>query len=130
MKMPFIILCQCLDWQPVINDIPCLCWGIIGLVALYLLLRYVFSPLIANCHERVMMKDADTREREWADFKNTKASTDEALQQQVKELKSKVSELEGGLKTEKFNKELLEKQLKLYRDVFEKLNIEVKPKDN
>lgn len=126
MKALSIVLCQCLGWQ----YISTVCWGVIALIAFYLLLRYVFSSLIANCHERMMKKDADTREKEWADFKNTKASTDEALQQQINELKSLVLELEGNLKTEKFNRELLEKQLRMYCDIFEKLNLEVKPKDN
>jgi len=62
------------------------------------------------------------------DLKNLKASTDEGLKNQVKDLKTKVSELEGKLKTEEFNKELLEKQLKMYNDIFEHLKVEVRPK--
>lgn len=71
-------------------------------------------------------------EASWYDKKNLvnnlKACTEEGLNKQVKDLKTKVSELEGKLKTEEFNKELLEKKLKMYSDIFEQLKVEIKPK--
>ena len=126
--MNTVVLCAN-SWQNVINAIPCLCCGILGLVALYLLLKYVVQPCMTSCHEREVKEDAFEREKIWANFNTTKASTDEALMNQVKELNEKKSELESTLNAEKHNKELLEKQLKLYDDVFEKLNIEIKPKE-
>lgn len=61
---------------------------------------------------------------------NIKACTDDVLKKQVEDLKKRIVELEGELKTEKYNKGLLEQQLKLYSDIFAKLNVEVKPKEN
>lgn len=126
--MQFVFLCAC-QWQTIIDKIPRLCWGIIVLIALYLLLKYVVQPLMTNCHETKMKKKSFEREKEWADFETTKASTDEALKNQVKDLKTEVSEKENALKVEKHNIELLEKQLKVYSDIFEKLNVEIKPKE-
>ena len=82
-----------------------------------------------HSHERQMKADAFEREKEMRNLINLNACTDEELNNQVKDLKTKVSELEGKLKAEEFNKDLLEKQLKMYQNIFEKLNVEVKPKD-
>ena len=126
------ILSCSIEWQPVISAIPGICWGILGLVLICVLLRRVAFPLIANSYEIRLKKENFIQETEWFDkknaFENLKASTDEELNKQVKELKTKVSELEGKLKAEEFNKELLEKQLKMYNDIFEQLKVEVKPK--
>ena len=106
-----------------------ICWGVLGLVALFFILKFIVQPWMSHCHESKMKEEAHNREKEWADFKKAKASTDEALKDQVKDLKSKLSELEGTLESEKFKNGLLEKQLKMYRDLFDKLNVEVKPKE-
>ena len=72
-----------------------------------------------------MKKETFEREVYWYDEKNNtenlKASTDEGLNKQVKELKEKICELEGKLRTE-------EKQSKAYKDFFDEMNLEVKPK--
>lgn len=126
------IFCCCADYQPVISAIPGFLWGILGLILICVLVRHVVCPLIANYHEVRLKKENYVQETTWFDkknrFENLKASTDEGLKNQVKELKTKVSELEGKLNAEKFNKDLLEKQLKMYSDVFEQLKVEVKPK--
>jgi len=127
--MNILILCTGSVWQPVISAMPCICWGVMVLIALYMVLRYVASPLIANCHERKMKEATHKREKEWAEFKTTKASTDDALKKQVKELKEQVEELEKAKKAEEYNKGLLEKQLKMYRGIFDELNVEVKLKE-
>lgn len=125
-----LLSCCCrADWQPIIKAVPCLCWGIIFLIVLYLLLKYIVRPCIVNCQENKMKEDAHKREKEWAEFETTKASTDDALKQQVKDLKVKISEQEEALKSEKYNKDLLEKQLKMYSGIFENLNVEIKPKE-
>ena len=126
--MQFVFLCA-YQWQNVIDKIPSLCLGIIVLIALYLLLKFVVQPLMTNIHETWIKKKSFEREKTWADFETTKASTDEALKNQVKDLKTEVSEKDNALKVEKHNKELLEKQLKVYSDIFEKLNVEIKPKE-
>lgn len=104
-------------------------WGVIGLIALYFILKFIVQPWMSHCHESKMKEEVYNREKEWAEFKKTKASTDEALQGKVKDLTSKVSELEGTLESEKLKNDMLEKQLKIYRDWFDKLNVEVKPKE-
>ena len=44
--------CTCTtDWSPVVNSLPRICWGVIGLVALYFVLKHVVRPILANCHE-------------------------------------------------------------------------------
>ena len=83
-------------------------------------------------HEKEMKELSDKMEAFWFDKKNCqkelKASTDEGLKNQVKNLKTKVSELEGKLATEEFNKELLKKELKMFSDILEQLKVEAKPK--
>lgn len=83
-------------------------------------------------HVKELKKLSDELEASWYDKKNLvnnlKACTEEGLNNQVKDLKTKVSELEGKLKTEEFNKELLEKKLKMYSVIFEQLKVEIKPK--
>ena len=83
-------------------------------------------------HVKELKKLSDELEASWYDKKNLvnnlKACTEEGLNNQVKDLKTKVSELEGKLKTEEFNKELLEKKLKMYSGIFEQLKVEIKPK--
>ena len=59
-----MILLEC-NWQDAICKIPCLCWGVIGLVALYLVLKYIMQPLIANCHERKSKEKAIETEKFW-----------------------------------------------------------------
>jgi len=133
MKILFILCCN-IDWQPVISTIPCFLWGILGLILICVLVRHVVSPLIANCHEIRLKRELYVQETLWFEKRNKleelKACTEEGLKNQVNELNTKVSELEGKLNTEKLNKELLEKQLKMYRDFFEQLKVEVKPKTN
>ncbi|GEM_PF-3419930 len=71
------------DWQPVIDAIPCLCWGILGLLAFYFLLRFVIAPIITNCHEREEKESVHQRELEWADKKKT--ADDSALDRKRRE---------------------------------------------
>lgn len=62
MKTMFILMscCQCgrtansANWQPVVNAIPCICWGIIGLIALFLVLKSLIIPAMTQCHEKKM----------------------------------------------------------------------------
>ena len=104
------------------------------LVIVLLLWRYFwykFSvlPKSKHKHEEQMKEDAFKREKEWKELINLKTSTDDALKDQVEKLKVSKDKLEKELEAEKNNICLLEKQLKLYSDIFEKLNIEIKPKE-
>lgn len=114
----------------IIKEIECLLWAIAFLVAIYMIMKNYCLPKIRLSHERQMKIDANKQEKEWADFDNTKASTDDALKKKVDDLKQENSKLKEELKSEKYNRGLLEKQLKLYSDIFTELNVEVKPKEN
>lgn len=129
---------KCVFEHPVVMC--CLIWAIVVLILGILFYCYKNKKAKKKYdeaekvrkHEEAMKELSDKLEASWFDKKNKldelKASTDEGLNNQVKDLKTKVSELEGKLKIEEFNKELLEKQLKMYSDVFEQLKVEVKPK--
>jgi len=129
---------KCVFEHPIVMC--CLIWAIVVLILGILFYCYKNKKAKLSSeeadkerlHEKEMKELSDRLEASWFDKKNKldelKESTDDGLKEQVKELKTKVSELEGKLKTEEFNKELLEKQLKMYSDIFEQLKVEVKPK--
>ena len=87
MKTVVLLLCchghSVTDWSPVINALPCICWGIIALVAFYLLMKYVASPLIVNCHELKVKKVNSNHEEKLA---TSKKVSETALEQKKKEL--------------------------------------------
>ena len=101
------------DWQNVVNAIPCLYWGIIGLAAIVYFLRPLSVIWIKNHHERMMKEDVFEREKQWADFEKIKASTDE-------ELKKENEGLKNQYELEKQANELLKKQLEVYQDLYNK----------
>lgn len=129
---------KCVFEHPIVMC--CLIWALVVIVMSILFYCYKNKKAKLSSeeadkerlHEKEMKELSDRLEASWFDKKNKlgelKASTDDGLKDQVKDLKTKVSELEGKLNEEKFNKELLEKQLKMYSDVFEQLKVEVKPK--
>lgn len=123
--MNLLICCTCF-WK---TAFPCLCWGVIGLIALYFILKFLALPCLTNRHERKMKEEAFKREKEWNNLINIKASTDETLNDKIKNLTTSIEKLKKELESEKNNKGLLEKQLKLYSDIFEKLNVEIRPKE-
>lgn len=123
--MNLLICCTCF-WK---TDFPCLCWGVIGLIALYFILKFIVLPCLTNYHERKMKEEAFEREKNWNYLINIKASTDEALHKTIDNLTTSIEKLKKELESEKNNKDLLEKQLKLYSDIFKKLNVEIKPKE-
>lgn len=91
MKTLFILMSCChyrrpinsANWQPVVDAIPCICWGIIMLIALYLILKLIVLPLIKNCHEMKMKDEAFTQEKHWYDEK--KKASDEDLNRKIRE---------------------------------------------
>lgn len=84
MKMILLSCCsQVANWQEVINTIPCLLWGVIGLVTLWLLLKYVAKSLIQNCNDAKVRKEKFAREKEWQE-KMEKMKNDE-LQRKIEE---------------------------------------------
>ena len=113
----------------IIKELECLLWAVVILFFLFMTLKHFVLPIVHLRHEKEMKEEAFGREKQMRGLTGLKACTDEGLNNQVKDLKTKVSEQEGKLKTEEFNRDLLEKQLKMYQNIFEKLNVEVKPKD-
>ena len=52
-------------WGDFVNAIPCLLGGILGLIALIYLLKYVVKPLIEHCHEKKLLNQKNENEKEW-----------------------------------------------------------------
>lgn len=120
-----IVICHCVGWQPVINAIPCFCWGILALVMLYFLLKYVVAPLIANIHETIMKSKAFKQEKFWAFFNRMEKPVNEELgktKKELYELKKKEKELEKGRselekEKEKHDKMILEEKIEIYEKI-------------
>lgn len=118
--------CQAaIDWSPITKSVPCICWGILGVIALYFLLKYVVAPLIANWHEKNMKDKAFKNEKAWDELRKTEREAT-----MTKEKKDQIASLENCIEIEKAKNELLGKRLSIYEETFGKLNVEIKPKDN
>lgn len=117
-----MILLECC-WQSAICKIPCLCWGVIGLVALYLVLKYIVQPWIANCHERKTKDHAFEREKYWHSQKE---------QSREKELRGKIAELEKELQAEINSREdkLKQERLQMEHDYYKKIVDDFYNKEN
>lgn len=126
------ILLTC-NWQDVFCVLSSMTFFIILFIVLcvvfYLYLKYWKFPNINNAHEYKMKKDAFEREKEWAEINKVKASTDEVLKQKVQTLESQKTCLELELDLEKKQVEKLKELLKLYKEAFEQMNIEINPKN-
>ena len=114
-----------IDWSPMIKSAPCICWGIIGLIALYFLFKYVAAPKIAHCCEKEMKDKAFEQEKFWAFYNSQEKPVKEKLekvQKELDELKKKEDGLdEGSSKLEKeraeFDKKILEEKIKVYQEI-------------
>ena len=115
MKTVFVCTCAC-PWQIVIDAIPCLCWGTIGLVALYLFLKFFVQPWMANCHELKLKKKAFETEKFWH-FQN------ELKHDFKKELEGKLKEKEKELQEEKNFREdkLKQERIQAEHDFYKKI---------
>lgn len=126
-----ILLCSC-DWQGLINATPwLLVLAIIAsstLVGYYLYLKYDKLPCIKNSHESEMKKAAFEREVTWEKIK--KEDTEKNLKQKVDNLTIDNSYKEKELELVKANVETLKKEIALYKEAFENINIEIRPKSN
>lgn len=96
-----MILLDC-SWQNVIDGIPCLCWGVIFLIALYwilqkialyLILKYVEQPKNQHQYEEESKQKAFEREEKWDLRKDSKAQT----LQKVEELEKQLETLKEAL---------------------------------
>lgn len=104
------------DWSPVISALPCICWGIIALVALFFLLKLVVSPLIANCHEMKVKEVNNKYEDKLAKNKEIKEAT----------LKQKDNDLE----VERLKVSLAQMKLKAYDDFYKDTEFHVNIKSD
>ena len=119
-----MILLEC-NWQDAICKIPGLCWGVIGLIAFYLVLKYFVQPCIANCHESKMKKEAINTEKFWHFQK-------ELSHDFKKELNDKIGELEEKLQAEKNSREdkLKQERLQMEHDYYKKILDDFYNKEN
>lgn len=124
MKTLTVLLCQNQSaWDHVIQSIPCLCWGLIAVVAIYLFLRYLAKPLIANCHERQMKKEDFEREKFWAFFKKYEEPTElneckeelNNLKKEDEKRKDERSKLDEEIKN--FKETILNEKVKIYEEI-------------
>lgn len=123
--------CSNTDWSPIIEALPCICWGVILLAALYIFLKYIASPLIANYHERKSHNEKYEKEKFWF-FLNHEISAEDCrkkLDESTKKLtafEKKEKELNDGvdnLKREKeeFEKTILQEKVKAYKHILKSI---------
>lgn len=126
MKKLIIELCQIVNWQQVINAVLCICWGIIALIMLYFLLRYVVAPLISNCHETMLKSKAFKEEKFWH-FQKVFLHSEEVLEKKKTELEAKINELREKLDNEKNNRRriLEQERLQSEHDYFKEMLNEI-----
>ena len=121
------------NWQNVVNAIPCLLWGVlIGvfiLIFLYLCLKYHCLPKIRNEHELKTKGQAFIYECLWSEYGKLKESTDDSLKQKVENLNKECSKLKETLSFEENKVKLQEDQIKRYQEILSNLNVEIKPKE-
>ena len=128
MKTLCIVICHCVGWQPVINAIPCICCGILALVMLYFLLRFVVAPLIANRNERKIKELNHEYEKEMSSLKKD----NDELNEKVKRLncpqdaeecqKQLVAEKDKNEKLIKENENLKKQIVELEKKTLEESN--------
>lgn len=131
--MKLILCCKFMsnvNWQTLVDSIPCLLWGVIGLVASWLILKYVAKPLIQNCNDAKTRREKFEREKFWKFYDKVQLNSDETLKNKIKELEKKIEELKKD--KEKDNKEqsnknaLLNKEIEIYQTILNQLNVMIK----
>lgn len=121
MKMILLSCCSHVaNWQEVINKIPCLLWGVIGLLGFWLLLKYVVKPRCQYCNDVKVRKEKFEREKFWSFYNKIQLVSDEQLNKQIDELEKEKSKLNKD-KSEK--ESLLNKELEIYNTILNRLNI-------
>lgn len=122
------------DWQEVVNAIPCLLWGVlivvVILVAMYIIMKYHCLPKMKNEHELKMKEQAFIYEWMWTAYGKLKESTDDSLKQKVENLNHENSKLKEALSFEEKKVELMDKQIQRYEKIWKNINLEIKSKDN
>lgn len=83
MRALSIVACNCTNCQSVINALPCILWGILGLIAFYLVLKYIIHPCIVHKNEMKAKWSTFSDEKEW--YKIKKDAEEERLALKIKE---------------------------------------------
>ena len=116
------------DWSPIINALPCIFWGIIALVALFFLLKYVVAPLIANYHELNLKKETFNQEEFWANrtltkemVEKLKLSPDEWLKNQMETLTENIDKIARELASKKDEEKKVIESLELRKKAYEQV---------
>ena len=132
MRTLFIILdCHPALQQTIASTVSGVCWGVILLLAVYFLLRYVFSPLIANGNERKLKAQNFEQQGVLAELKkyrDDKAKIEKEkneLEQALKDsgkakstLRQEIlKEMEYDKKVAEMEKEMLEEQIKALKEI-------------
>lgn len=116
----------------IIKEIECLLWGIVIVVALYIVLKHAVFPFVQLRHERKMKADAFEREKEWYFIKSTEKPLD--IEKELKEYKEKSDELQNKEKElkerteslnkekEKFEKKVLQTKIEVYDEIIKTIN--------
>lgn len=119
------------DWQNVVNAIPCLYWGIIGLAAIVYFLRPLSVIWIKNHHESKMKEKAFEMEKYWRIITKVDVTSDETLQKEINELKQRIKKLEEEKTSIEANSEskiaLLKHDIELYKKIVDGLSVILNP---
>lgn len=123
MKTLSVVSCQCLGWQSVIDAIPCLCWGVIGLAVFYLILKFIVLPWKAHSYEMELKAKAFENEEHWYFQSELKKNFKKELEDKISALEKEKSELDKKLKEEKDDREekLKKERLQAEHDFYKKI---------
>lgn len=127
--MKLILCCKLMsnvNWQTLVDNIPCLLWGVIGLFASWLILKYVAKPLIQNCNDAKVRKEKYEREKFWRFYDKIELVSDEQLKKEIDGLKKEKSDI---IKDNSEREAFLKKELEIYNTILNRLNI-MKQADN
>ena len=106
---------NCCYIKTVTDVFSCLCWVVIILTILYFILKYVVQPYMKTYHEIKLKKETFNLEKEWATFKEGKASSDESLHKKIADLSKENEELKKELVAEQSRQALLKEHLEEYK---------------
>lgn len=95
-------------------------WGVIALISLYLLLKYIVKPLMSECFQQKTKKNAFEQEKFWAFFNRMEKPVQEELEKAKEELKKSQRKQEEYTQREESvkqkEKELQERESNLEKD--------------
>ena len=123
LSIPSYICSGIPNWQSFADALPGLCWGVICIAALFVVVRYIVSPLIADLHERQTKRDSFEQEKFWYFQKSLEKDFKKELEDRIGTLEREKNDLSNELEKEtKDRKEKLqEERLKAEYDFYKKV---------